>query len=177
MTTSGTSTSSCAASATIFDGVTPMSSARLVVGRRHVVGSAFRCERGVLRPDARVVEPRADGVRLADLPVLVLEEQRARAVQHARDTASDRCPVAPGLEPESTRLDPDQACIGVDEACERADCVRATTDTRDDVLGIGAEERAALPTCLVADDTLQLAHDPRVRARTDHRPDAVVRRL
>ena len=39
---------------------------------------------GVLGPDARVVEPGADRVRLEDLAVLVLEEQRAGAVQHAR---------------------------------------------------------------------------------------------
>ena len=61
---------------------------RLVVGgRRGTRRGPIGGERGVLRADARVVEAGADRVGLEDLAVLVLEEQRARAVQHAGHAA------------------------------------------------------------------------------------------
>ena len=57
---------------------------RLVVGGELVRGPARGRELRVLGPDARVVEAGADRVRLEDLAVFVLQEERAGAVQHAR---------------------------------------------------------------------------------------------
>ena len=54
---------------------------RLLVGARQVLGAARIAKRGVLRPDARVVEARRDRVRVGDLAVLVGQDRRARAVE------------------------------------------------------------------------------------------------
>ena len=54
-----------------------------VVADRDVTGPAAFGEVGVFGPDARVVEARRDGVRLFDLTVIVLEQERSHAVQHA----------------------------------------------------------------------------------------------
>ena len=73
-------------------------------------------EVGVLGPDPGVVEPGRDRVRLGDLPVLVGEERRARAVQDARPSAAE----ARG----AVRLDADEPHVHVvDEAGEDADRV------------------------------------------------------
>ena len=132
---------------------------------------------GVLGADARVVEAGADRVRLEDLAVLVLEEERPRAVQHARARPGSPTrragPISSPRPPAST---PTSARVGVEEAGERADRVRAAADARDDEVGVvAAEDRAALLARLVADDALELAHHPRVRVRADDRADAVVR--
>ena len=63
---------------------------------------------GVLGPDARVVEPGGDRVRLQDLPVLVLEHRRERAVQHALAPGRERGAVAAALEALAAGLDADQ---------------------------------------------------------------------
>ena len=127
-----------------------------------VLGPA-RARRGrVLGADARVVEPGADRVRLEHLAVLVLQEQRAHAVHDAGHAAAHRRAVVTRLEPEPAGFDADEPRVGVDEAGEGPDRVRAAADARDDDVGVGAaEERAALLARLVADDPLELAHHPR----------------
>ena len=59
-----------------------------VVGREHVLGASVGVQRGVLGADAGIVEPGADRVRLADLALFVLEEERARAVEDAGHAAA-----------------------------------------------------------------------------------------
>ena len=133
---------------------------------------------GVLRADAGVVEARADRVRLEDLAVLVLEEERARAVQHTRDAPAHRRAVLAALESEAAGLDADEPRVAVEVSRERPHRVRSAADAGHHDVGIGAvEERAALAAGLVADDPLEFPHHPRVRMRADDRPDAVVRRL
>ena len=64
-------------------------------------------------PDARVVEPGGDRVRLEDLALLVLEHRRQRAVQHAARAGGERRRVAQRVEPLARRLDADQLDAGV----------------------------------------------------------------
>src|SRR5439155_1251774 len=80
---------------------------RLAVGARDIPYATAACERRVLRSDAWIVEPRRDRVGLADLAVLVLKDERARAVEHAHLSADDRRRVMPGLDALATRLDAD----------------------------------------------------------------------
>ena len=106
---------------------------RLVVGRGVVLGAARGGERGVLRADARVVEAGADRVRLEDLAVLVLEEQRPGAVQHAGDAAGHRRAVLARLEAEPARLDADEArrrCRGSRRRCRWRSSRRRRTRRR-----------------------------------------------
>ena len=148
-----------------------------VVGGERVLGPACRCELRVLGADARVVEAGTDRVRLEDLAVFVLEEQRTRAVQHTGHPAAHRRAVLAGLQAVSTRFHAHQPRRSVEETGERADRVRPSADARDDEVGIGAEDRAALFARFVAHDPLELAHHPRIRMRADDGPDAVVRGL
>ena len=82
------------------------------------------------------------------------------------------------LEAETACLIPTSPRGGVDEAREGAHRVRPAAHAGDHEVGVVATENgAALLTGFVADDPLELAHHPRVRVRTHHRADAVVRRL
>ena len=73
---------------------------RLLVGRGQVLGAARVAQERVLGPDARVVEPGGDRVRVGDLAVLVGEQRRARAVEHAR---AGRCRGSPRPRPRRRR--------------------------------------------------------------------------
>ena len=101
---------------------------RLLVGRADVLRAAAVAEERVLRADAGIVEAGRDRVRVGDLPVLVGEDRRARAVQHAGPAGAERR--------RAGRLDADEAHVRVvEEAVEDADRVRAAADARDDRLG------------------------------------------
>ena len=80
---------------------------RLVVGRAGDLEPARLEERRQLRPDARVVQPGRDRVRLGHLAVVVLEQVRARAVEHARGAACERRGVF-AVESLPCRLDADE---------------------------------------------------------------------
>ena len=60
------------------------------VGRSHVLGTPAVAQPGVLRADARVVEPGRDRVRFPRLTVLVLQEIGTGAVQHTGRATGDR---------------------------------------------------------------------------------------
>ncbi len=121
----------------------------------------------MLRTDAGVVQAGRDGVRLLDLAVLVLHEVAAHAVDDARHAPPDG--GAAGW------FGAHQPGAGVDEAGEQPGRVGPAADAGDDDVGVAAGECPALLARLVADDPVQLAHHPRVRVRTHHRPQAVVR--
>ena len=153
---------------------------RLVVGGGLVLApgrDAASC--GVLRADTRVVEPGADRVGLEDLAVLVLQVQRAGAVQHAGHAAAHRRAVLARSRARARRLRRRRDSASVSRKPAKVpDRVRTAADARDHEVGVvAAEDRAALLARLVADDALELAHHPRVRVRADDRADAVVRAL
>src|SRR5581483_7536586 len=124
----------------------------------------------VLGTDAGIVEPGRDRVRVRDLTVVVREDRRPRAVEHARAPAPERRGAG--------RLDADDAHLLVlEEAVEEADRVRAAADARHDRLGEPPLGRENLLARLVPDDALQVAHDLRIRRRAYARADEVMRRL
>ena len=103
----------------------------LVVGRAEDLEPAGLEERRQLRPDARVVQPGRDRVGLRHLAVVVLEQVRARSVEHARRAARERRGVL-ACESLPCRLDADEPRRGLaDEARHEADRVRAAADARD----------------------------------------------
>ena len=65
-------------------------SSACLVGAGEVLGAARVAQVRVLGADARVVEPGRDRVRVGDLAVVVGEDRRARAVQHAGAPAAER---------------------------------------------------------------------------------------
>ena len=83
-------------------------------------------------------------MRVEDLPVLVGEQRRARAVQHTGAPAAERC-CARGLDPDQPHV-----VVG-DEVVEHADRVRAAADARDDGLRQPALDREHLLAGFAAD--------------------------
>src|SRR4051794_7797870 len=143
---------------------------RLLVGAGEVDGAALVAEERVLRPDARVVEPGGDRVRVGDLPVVVGEDRRPRAVEHALPARAEAR--------RACRFDADQPHVRVvDEALEHPDRVRAAAHAGDDDLGQAALDLEELLPRLVPDHRLKLADHLRVRRGADAGADQVVRVL
>ena len=113
---------------------------RLRVGRRHVGDAAGILQPGMLRPDAGIIEPGGDRMAFENLPVGVLQEIGAVAVQHARRAAGHRGGVAVlDVEAVAARLDAvDRDLAVVEEGMEEADGVRAAADRRDQRIGQAA---------------------------------------
>ena len=99
----------------------------------------------VLRPDARVVEPGGDRVRLDGLAVLVLQHEGAGAVQDAGVAGGDGGGVPAGLDAVAAGLEAVERDLGVvEEAGEQADRVGAAADAGGDGVGQPAGEVEAL---------------------------------
>ena len=109
-----------------------------------VFRAADRRKPRVLRSNAGVVEPRADRVGLRDLTVAVLEDVRARAVQHACASSGDGRRVPSRLHAVARRLAADQAhAVVVEKRVKDADRVGAAANTRNHSVGQAAQARAA----------------------------------
>ena len=129
-------------------------------------------------PDARVVEPGRDRVRLDRLAVLVLQHEGLRAVQHAGAAAFDGCRVPRRVDAVAGRLHAVELdAFVVEEGVEHADRVGAAADARDDGIGKPAGLVEQLRPRLFADDLLEVAHHRGERMGARRRAEDVVRRL
>jgi len=115
-------------------------------------------------------------VRLAHHAVVVLQDQRARAVQHADAVLGYARGVASAQKPEASGLDADLAYAGVaEERVEQPDGVAAAAHARDQHVGQAAGKRGELPPRLDPDHAVEVAHHHRERMRAQHRAEHVVR--
>ena len=149
----------------------------LVVRRGRELHPTGGMERGQLRADARVVEPRRHRVRLDDLAVAVLQHHRPGAVEDPRRAAGEGRRVPSGRDPVPRRLgdgDPDGRLA--DEPCEQPDRVGAAADAREGEIRQPPLRRDELDSRLVADQALEVADDRRVRMRAHRRSQHVVGR-
>src|SRR4051794_7029549 len=140
---------------------------RLVVSDGRIQGPTAVPQMGVLGADARVVQTGGDRVRLEDLAVLISEHRRHRSVEDPEAPGAERGSVAPGLEPLPPGLDPDELDRVVEERGEEADGVRPTAHARDDPLRQRVLDLERLRARLVADHALQVAHEGRIRSRSN----------
>ena len=114
--------------------------------QRLVVVGAIRTARGpivmqqrVLGPDARIVEAGGDRVGLLDLPVLVLQQQRIAALQHAGRAVGERRGVLAEARAAAARLDADDLHAAIrHERMEHADRIRAAADAGEHRVGQAA---------------------------------------
>src|SRR5437763_1486481 len=114
--------------------------------------------------NAWIVEAGADRFRADDLPVTVLQDHRARPVQHARRSVHERRGVLADLVAFAASLGAVERDVSViDEGVEQPDRVTATTDTRDCSRGQLAGRREYLRTRFNADHTLKIANHQRKR--------------
>src|SRR5579871_2920221 len=81
---------------------------RLFVGRRHILNASDVMQPRMLRPDARIIQSGADRVRLDDLPVIILQQIRAVAVQHTRPPASQTRRMLAAFDAVPARLHANQ---------------------------------------------------------------------
>ena len=114
-------------------------------------------------------------MRQLDVAVLVLQHERARALQHAGAAAGEARRVPPADDRLAAGLDADQPHVAVvEERVEDADRVAAAADARDDRVGQPAGLLEDLRARLAADHRLELAHHQRIRMRPEHGAEQVV---
>ena len=136
---------------------------RLRIRGRHVFRPPDILQPGVLRPDSRIVEAGRDRMGVRDLPVLVLEEVGAVAMQHARRAAGERGGMLPALQPPPCRLHADDAHIRlIQEGMEQAYGVRAAADAGDHRVRQPPLGFHDLRAHLVSDNALEVPHHLRI---------------
>src|ERR1700674_1351603 len=151
---------------------------RLIVGDRHILRASVVLEPRMLRPDAGIVEPRRHRVGLDDLPVLVLQQVGAIAVQHAGRTCGKGRRVTSGSDALARCLHADQLDALVREiGIKDAHRVRAAADAGDDHVRLAADHFRHLLQALATDHALEIANHHRVGMRSRDRPDDVERIL
>ena len=128
----------------------------------------------VLGADGRIVQAGGDRVGRLDVAVPVLEDDAARALQHADRAGGEPRRVAARGDGLAARLDPDQPHAGiVDEPVEDARRVAAAAHAGDDRGRQPAGLLQDLTPRLLPDDRLELPHHQRVGMRTENRPQQI----
>ena len=149
---------------------------RLRVGHVRVFRAAQPAQPGVLGSDRRIVEARRNRMRQLDVPVLVLQHERPRALQHARAAAGESRGVAATPDRLAPGLDANQPHVAIaDERIEDPHGVTAAADAGHDRGRQPAGELEDLRARFAADHRLELAHHQRVRMWTEHRAEQIVR--
>ncbi len=107
-------------------------------------------------------------MRLLDLPVLILEQQRVGPVENTGSPVHERRCVVTEPSAATARLDTDNLNTAVGhEHVERADGVRPPADARNDCIGKRSGLAEHLGPRLSTDHGLELANQVRVGMRSD----------
>src|SRR5438046_7171421 len=115
-------------------------------------------------------------MRQLDVSVLVLEDKCPGALQHAGTAAGEPRRVTSAENRFAAGLDTDQAHPSVvDEGVENTDGVAAAADTRNDGVRQPADKLQNLCASFASDDRLKLTNHQRVRMRSEHRAEEIVR--
>ena len=118
-------------------------------------------------------------MRVLDLPVLVLHEVGAIAVEDPGLARAQRRRVLARLETQASRLHADELHVGVRNVrVENAHRVRSAAHARDDRMRLAAAaHRRHLREAFLADDGIEVAHHHRIRVRSRDGADDVERVL
>ncbi len=131
---------------------------------------------GMLGPDPRVVQSGADGVRIEDLSLVILEDIRLAAMKNPRGPGADTRGVFARIHAVPGGLDADQFDAGlIHKRYEDPHGIAAPTDTRDDGVRQAIFEFHDLMDGLVTDHALKIPNHGRVRVRTGDAADHVKR--
>ncbi len=145
-----------------------------VVGDRHILDALDVMQPGVFRADAGIVQAGGNGVGVGDLAILVLQQEGAIAVQHARRAAGHAGGVLAAVEAVAGGLDADDLHAGiVEEGVEQADGVGAAADAGHQRVGQAAFLLQDLFAHFVADHRLEVADHGRVGVRAGGGADQV----
>src|SRR5574343_104627 len=123
---------------------------------------------------ARIIEPSRYRMRFDNLPVFILQQIGAIAVQHTGNPGSQRGCMMPGLDTRASRFDADQAhTVDVDIRVEDTHGVRAATNCCNDRIWLATGHFRHLGQTFLADHLLEVAYQHRIRVRTGDRADDV----
>src|ERR1700737_2130336 len=129
----------------------------------------------MLGSNGRVIEPCRDGMRLADLRVVILHHKGFGAMQDTDRPARQSCAVVRGIESSTPGFHADQVDVAlVEKFREDTDRVGTPTDAGDYYIGQLAKRLQALFLGFRTDDSVELLDDPRVGVRTSRRSQQVV---
>ena len=105
---------------------------RFLIGRRYVFDAADVMQPGMLRPDAGIIQPRTDRVRLDDLSVIVLQQVRAIAMQHTRPATGQARRMFAAFDAVAAGLDADKPHRRIiEERMEQPHRIGTATDAGD----------------------------------------------
>ena len=146
---------------------------RFLIGRGKIGHAAGLVQPGMLRPDAGIIQPRRNRMRVLDLAVVVHQKIRAVAVQHAGPAAGDRGRMQL-VEAVARRFDAENLHRWiVEKRMEQPHRVGAAADAGDQRIRQAALRLLHLLPGLVADHRLEVAHHHRIGMRPRHRADAI----
>src|SRR5579863_2803200 len=129
----------------------------------------------MLRPDAGIIEPRRNRMRVLDLAITIHQEIGAVAMQHARPPARDRGGVQL-REPVAGSLDAENLDRGiVEEGVKQPHRIGAAADAGHKRVRQAAFGLLQLRAGLNPDHRLEIAHHHRIGMRPCHGADAVER--
>ena len=148
---------------------------RFRIGGVGVLRAAEIAQPRMLGSDGGVVETCGDRMRQLDVASLVLQHERARALQHAGAATGKPCRVASRRDALSTGLDANQPDVAVvEERIEDADGIAAAANARHDHVRQPTRLLEDLRARFPADDRLELADHQRIRMRSERGAEQVV---
>src|SRR5215831_5434061 len=148
---------------------------RLRIARGLITHATTRRQQRMLWPYARIVEPGRDRMRLLNLAIRVLQQQRVRSVEHAGTAVGDRGSVLTKAGATPAGLDADDLDRGIGhKGMEGTDGVGSAADAGDEGIRQPPGSGEYLRACLPSDDRLELAYQVWVRMRADHRAEQII---
>ena len=133
---------------------------RLVIGDGHILRPANVVEPGVLRPDARIVQPGGNRIYRGDLPILVLAEIALHPVEDAQASGGNSRRRLRRVHAAPRRLAADQPHRGVvNEVIEGPDGVGTAAHAGQHRVGQSALPLQHLGLDLLRDHRLKVPHD------------------
>ena len=147
-----------------------------LVGRRGILDATRVMMHGVFGTDRGIIESGGHRVRAADLAVPVLEQVGHGSVKHARHATGKSSGVFAAGQTHSPGFHPYHLNPGIlDERVEQADTVAAASYAGHQAMGESAFGGQDLAPRLPADHRLEIADHHRIRMRSQHGPQQVMR--
>ena len=146
----------------------------LIIIGHHVIDPTDIFQPGMLRPYARVIQPSRHRVRVHDLPVGILHQIGAVAVEHTGSTRCQRRRVLIGGDTVATGFYPVHGDVLIlKKWMKQADRVGTAADAGHQRVRQTAGKLQGLRPRLAPDDTLEITHQHRIRVRPGHCADNV----
>src|SRR6185312_6381389 len=112
---------------------------RFIIGAADILGAAALLQMRVLRADCRIIETGRDRPGFVDLPFVILQHVRLRAVEDSGPSAKQSRAMLVAVDSLARRLDANQSHWIVDEVGKQADRIGTAADAGHDRVGQSPE--------------------------------------